>query len=73
MVGGIKHGTISPDFKSKKEFKAAFAAGRQIATYSPGIFPSVTDGTDTVEAPAHTTEWYSRVLVKDGYIIKILG
>ena len=63
---------ISPDFKTKKEFKAAFAAGRHIATYSPGIFPSCTDCTDTVEAPAHYHKWYARVLVKDGYIVKIL-
>jgi hypothetical protein len=64
---------ISPDFKSKKEFKEAVKSGKLISVYSPGIFPAKTDGIETVEAPANYHKWYARVQVKDGYVIKVLS
>ena len=64
---------IDPDFKTKKAFKDAFKAGREIYTYSPGIFPSKRDGRDTVEAPAAYHKWYASVEVKNGKIVKIIG
>jgi hypothetical protein len=64
---------IDPDFKTKKAFKEAFKAGREIYTYSSGIFPSKSDGRDTVEAPAAYHTWYASVEVKNGKIVKIHG
>jgi hypothetical protein len=64
---------IDPDFKTKKAFKDAFKAGKEIYTYSSGIFPSKSDGRDTVEAPAAYHKWYASVEVKNGKIVKIIG
>ena len=64
---------IDPDFKTKKAFKDAFKAGREIYTYSSGIYPSRKDGRDAVEAPAAYHKWYASVEVKNGKIVKIYG
>jgi hypothetical protein len=64
------------NFRSKKQFKEAFASGAKLTYYQPGgMFPTPLNGTFTVEGPhspaAHT--WYARVAAENGVITKILG
>ena len=41
---------VSPDFKTKKDFKAAVESGRQLEVYNPsGMFPAPQNGTTTVQ------------------------
>lgn len=65
---------VDKDFKTKKEFKEAFAAGKKMRVYNPsGMFPVPLNGKVGVEGPhypkPHT--WYASVTLKDGIIIKI--
>jgi hypothetical protein len=66
---------VSPNFPSKKAFKAAVAAGDYVRVFSPGPFPAPTSGETTIEGPhyprPHT--WYARVKVADGRVIKVLS
>ena len=59
------------NFKTKKAFKEAVAAGKQVTVYQPGgIFESQKDGVATVEGP-HSPQphrWYARVILKDGVV-----
>lgn len=64
---------ISPDFETKKAFKEAVKAGKKIRIYSPGPFPVPVNGRVAVEAPARYHKWYASVIVKDGYVEKVLG
>jgi hypothetical protein len=64
---------IDPDYPTKKAFKEAFAKGKDIYTYSPGPFPSPSEGRVVVEAPARYHKWYATVIVKNNKIIKIVG
>lgn len=62
------------DFKTKKEFKEALKAGKQMRVYVPGgMFSAPVNGPVTVEGPhypkMHT--WYAACILKDGIIIKI--
>ena len=67
------------NFKTKKAFKEAVAAGQKIRIYQPGgIFnpPEGAEsytGTACAEGPhypqAHT--WYATVEMKDGYVVKV--
>lgn len=63
------------NFKTKKALKEAVASGQKIGVYSPGPFPAIRDGFDSVEGPhfpkPHT--WYARVEVRDGYIVKVIS
>lgn len=63
----------SKDFKTKKAFKEAIAKGEKITLYAPGLGTPAVNGTDFVEGPhypkPHT--WYAKVLVKDGYVVKV--
>ena len=63
---------IEPDFKTKKAFKEAIKAGKNVYVYSPGMFPCKTDGIEYVEAPSNYHTWYSRVEIKDSRIIKVV-
>jgi hypothetical protein len=63
----------SIDFKTKKEFKAAVAAGKKVTLFAPGLGTPNDNGTETVEGPhypkPHT--WYAQVEVKDGVVTKV--
>lgn len=63
---------ISPDYPTKKAFKAAFKAGVKIHIFEP-VFPLPSSGRGCVEAPAHYHKWYASVEYKDGIITKITG
>lgn len=62
------------NFKTKKEFKAAVAAGQQVTIFNPsGMFPTKTEGTASVEGPwnpkPHT--WYASVEMKGGVVVSV--
>lgn len=66
---------IDPDFKTKKEFKMAIAAGKSVYVYQPGPFPLSNGGNGrfVVEAPANYHKWYCSVECIDGKIIKVIS
>lgn len=67
---------VDPDFKSKKEFKAAVAAGAVLATYNPsGLFPTTQNGRTVIEGPHYPKphKWYASVEVANGVVVKVLS
>lgn len=64
---------VSPNFKTKKQLKEAFVAGKEIRVFSPGQFMPKRDGEETVEGPhfPQPHSWYARVEVKDGKVVAI--
>jgi hypothetical protein len=64
---------ISPDFETKKAFREAVKAGRKIRVYGPGIYPAKDNGREVVEAPARYHKWYATVLVRDGFVVKVVS
>lgn len=63
----------SINFKTKKAFKDAVAAGQRVTLYSPGLGKPTDNGTELVEGP-HFPEphkWYAKVTVKDGVVTKV--
>lgn len=62
------------DFKTKKEFKEALAAGKKMRVYDPGgMFSAPINGPVTVEGPHYPEphRWYASCVLKDGIIVKI--
>lgn len=63
----------SENFKSKKAFKEAVAAGKRVTLFAPGLGSPPHNGTCAVEGPhypkPHT--WYAEVTVKDGIVVKV--
>jgi hypothetical protein len=67
----------SKDFKTKKAFKEAIAAGKKITVYQPNsdltgaVVPQ--NGKVAIEGPhwpqPHT--WYATATLKGGYVIKV--
>lgn len=65
---------VDPDYKTKKEFKAAVLAGIQHRTYSyAGIFPPKENGIDVIEGPHYPKPhmWYAEVVVENGIVVKV--
>lgn len=65
---------VDPDYRTKKEFKAAVLTGKEHYTYNPsGMFPVKRDGKDVVEGPHYPKphSWYAQVEVKDGIVVKV--
>ena len=63
-----------PDFKYKKDLKAAVAAGRRVEAVQPGgFFPGTRDGVDVIEGPAIFHRWYARVRIEDGVIKEVIS
>lgn len=63
----------STNFKTKKAFKDAIAAGKDVTLWSPGEFPPKRDGTEYVEGPQYPEphRWYAQVTVKDGRVVRV--
>lgn len=61
------------NFKTKKEFKDAVKAGREIRLWAPGLGSPAENGKEFVEGPwapkPHT--WYAEVQMKDGIVISV--
>jgi hypothetical protein len=63
----------SVNFKSKKAFREAVAAGKRITIYAPGMGSPVDNGRDFVEGPwfPEPHKWYAQVEMKDGVVVKV--
>lgn len=63
----------STNFKTKKAFREAVAAGVKVTLWSPGIGTPAVNGREYVEGPhypkAHT--WYAEVEMKDGVVVGV--
>ena len=63
----------SKNFKSKKAFKDAVAAGEKITLYAPGFGAPAQNGREFVEGP-HFPEphkWYAQVTMERGKIVRV--
>jgi hypothetical protein len=64
---------VDPNFKTKKDLKAAIAEGKEIVVYEPGLGTVPTDGVVYLEGPhepqPHT--WYAQGTMKDGKLVKV--
>ena len=63
-----------PDFKSGKDLREQFKAGKEIRVYQPGPFgPQVKDGDEVIEFPKYPKphQYYVGVVVKDGKVVKV--
>lgn len=65
----------SQNFKTKKDLKAAVAAGRSVTVWQPGPFGGnpPTNGTCCVEGPHYPEphRWYAQVRLIDGLIVEV--
>lgn len=61
------------NFKTKKAFKEAVAAGKLVSLYSPGLGTPKTNGTEYVEGPHYPEphRWYAEVKVENGLVVKV--
>jgi hypothetical protein len=61
------------NFKSKKQFKEAVAAGQQITLFAPGLGRPNDNGREFVEGPHYPEphRWYAEVTVLNGIITKV--
>lgn len=67
---------VYQNYASKKDFKAAVAAGVVHRTYDPsGMFLPPRNGRDVVEGPHYPKphSWYANVEVKNGIVIKVIS
>ena len=65
---------VNPNYKSKKEFKAAVAEGKQLEPYNPsGMFPVPQNGRVVIEGPHYPQphKWYADCDVQNGIITKV--
>ena len=67
---------VDPDYKSKREFKAAVNAGVQHEPYNPsGAFEAPCDGRVVIEGPHYPKphRWYADVQVENGIVVKVVS
>ena len=67
---------VRPDYPTKRDFKAAVAAGVKHETYNPSrMFETAQNGRDVIEGPHYPKphKWYAAVVVQNGVVIKITG
>jgi hypothetical protein len=61
------------NFKTKKAFKEAVAAGAQVRLFAPGLGSPTQNGIEYIEGPhfpkPHT--WYAEVEVRAGVVVKV--
>ena len=64
---------VSPNYRTKKELKAALKAGGLVKVFPPGLGTVPKDGIVSLEGPhfpePHT--WYAVGTMKDGKLIKV--
>jgi len=62
------------NYKTKKELKEDFLAGKKIRVFQPGgIFPGTANGSCVIEGPYGVHKWYASVVVKDYIVVEIKG
>ncbi len=65
---------VNPNYKTKKEFKAAVAAGVQHRPFNVGMgFPTEQNGKEFIEGPHYPKphRWYAEVDVVNGVVTKV--
>lgn len=65
---------VDPNYKSKKDFKAAVDSGVIHRPYNPsGMFPVTDNGRISIEGPHYPKphKWYASCDVEDGIITKV--
>jgi hypothetical protein len=70
----LREAYVDPNYKSKKEFKAAVLAGVQHQVYNPsGLFPTTQNGRTVVEGPHYPQphRWYADCDVVNGIVTKV--
>lgn len=66
---------VDPNFKTKKAFKEAVAAGQEVYVFSPGMFPAKDNGAEYIEGPHYPEphRWYAKVQVENGLVTKVVS
>jgi hypothetical protein len=66
---------VNPNFKSKKALRDAIKNGDVVTIFSPGPFPAPSAGETTIEGPHYPEphEWYARVRVEGGRVVKVIS
>jgi hypothetical protein len=63
----------STNFRTKKAFREAVKAGKEVTIFAPGLGTPPTNGTAYVEGPwypaPHT--WYAQATVRDGRVVAV--
>jgi len=61
------------NFKTKKAFKEAVAAGERITLFAPGLGSPKIDGVEYVEGPHYPQphSWYAQATMKEGIVVKV--
>jgi hypothetical protein len=65
---------VSPNFKTKKDLKAAVESGKRLEPYNPsGMFPAPTNGQVVIEGPHYPQahKWYANCKVENGIIVGV--
>lgn len=61
------------NFKTKKEFREAVQAGREVRLFAPGLGSPKFNGTESVEGPHYPEphRWYATVTVTNGVVTSV--
>jgi len=65
---------VNPDYKTKKEFKAAVATGRAHEPYNPsGMYEPIRNGRVVIEGPHYPQphRWYADCDVVEGVVTRV--
>jgi hypothetical protein len=64
---------VDPNFKTKKDLKAALAEGKSIGVFQPGMGTIPENGTVYLEGPHYPAmhTWYAQGEMVDGKLVKI--
>lgn len=64
---------VSPNFRTKKELKAAIEAGEAVRVYQPGLGSVPEDGSVSLEGPHYPEphKWYAQGTMKGGRLVKV--
>ena len=63
----------SPNYKTKRDLKAAIAEGKQIDVYQPGMGSVPVNGKVYLEGPHYPEphKWYATGVMQEGQLIKV--
>ena len=64
---------VDPNYKTKKELKAALAAGKNVKVYEPGLGSTPLNGTVYLEGPHYPAmhSWYAQGTMTNGKLVKV--
>lgn len=64
---------VQPNFKTKKELRAAVEAGRNVSVFQPGLGTVPSNGTVSIEGPHYPAphRWYATGTMVDGKLVAV--